>query len=406
MSRVLQIRRGSDTENDSFSGSEGELTIDLTNNELRLHNGDEKKGGHRIGRATDITNCITEISQDIKIQFSENKLTIKSGSKLYYPNGVKNFSTIVLKNDETTTITGTGTFILFRRNAVGQSGYFAATHNQIHSGTPTQSTIDVFYDTDSNRIDWYSNGVRNDRLFSLPICEITTENNKIKHIDNVFNGIGYIGKTIYALPGIYGLCPNGRYNDGSLKNKIVQTKTVLTHTESGAARPRLSIILSENSIGHSSVVSYDEITNMNLINGTQSQGIICGTLSKTTDGTISNFLPVISGRILGYNDTSFISRQSMPGDKYIDLTMGATNTYYTAPADGYYTWAKITNGVNQYCGMVNETSGLIRSVQWCPISNGGCEGFIPVRQGDSCKLIYSAGGATIVFRFVFAQGAR
>lgn len=94
---------------------------------------------------------------------------------------------------------------------------------------------------------------------------------------------------------------------------------------------------------------------------------------------------------------------SFPSGTYDNLTLGSDGTTYTAPADGYFTWQKTTNGTNQYFGMVNDTSALVQSIQWVPISGGGCHGFIPAKKGDVCRVGYSAGGTTNCFRFVYTQ---
>lgn len=48
MAEQLQLRRGSTAANDAFTGAAGELTVDTTLNELRLHDG-STAGGHTIG---------------------------------------------------------------------------------------------------------------------------------------------------------------------------------------------------------------------------------------------------------------------------------------------------------------------------------------------------------------------
>lgn len=46
--RTLQILRGTTVQNNAYTGSAGELTMDTTTNELRLHDG-STAGGHIIG---------------------------------------------------------------------------------------------------------------------------------------------------------------------------------------------------------------------------------------------------------------------------------------------------------------------------------------------------------------------
>lgn len=46
--RIIQIYRGTTAQNDAFTGAAGELTMDTTLNELRVHDG-STAGGHKIG---------------------------------------------------------------------------------------------------------------------------------------------------------------------------------------------------------------------------------------------------------------------------------------------------------------------------------------------------------------------
>lgn len=48
MTRKFQILRGTEAQNDAFTGAVGELTMDTTNNEIRIHDG-STVGGHKIG---------------------------------------------------------------------------------------------------------------------------------------------------------------------------------------------------------------------------------------------------------------------------------------------------------------------------------------------------------------------
>jgi len=48
MTRTIQILRGTEAQNDAFTGAIGELTMDTTNNEIRIHDG-STAGGHKIG---------------------------------------------------------------------------------------------------------------------------------------------------------------------------------------------------------------------------------------------------------------------------------------------------------------------------------------------------------------------
>ena len=51
MATQIQLRRGTATQNNAFTGAVGEVTADTTNNKLRLHDG-STAGGHEIGGGT------------------------------------------------------------------------------------------------------------------------------------------------------------------------------------------------------------------------------------------------------------------------------------------------------------------------------------------------------------------
>lgn len=100
---------------------------------------------------------------------------------------------------------------------------------------------------------------------------------------------------------------------------------------------------------------------------------------------------------------SLISAFGMPSSKYIDLTLGASGTYYTAPANGWITIRKFSNGANQYlaCG-----SGInaLTSKSINPTGNQTLDVNMPVAKGERFWVSYSVGGATEYFRFIYAQG--
>lgn len=48
MSRQVKIRRGTAAQHETFIGAEGEITMDTTNNTLRVHDG-TTPGGHLVG---------------------------------------------------------------------------------------------------------------------------------------------------------------------------------------------------------------------------------------------------------------------------------------------------------------------------------------------------------------------
>jgi hypothetical protein len=97
------------------------------------------------------------------------------------------------------------------------------------------------YLTGNSGTDWYDGS-----NFSLPLGIITVSNGAISSIDQVFNGFGYIGATIYALPGIKVLVPNGFNEDGTLNNINGEVKNVTLYTTTNTGREDVSIALALN----------------------------------------------------------------------------------------------------------------------------------------------------------------
>lgn len=54
MSRQIQLRRGTSTEHETFTGAIGEVTVDTTSNTLRVHDG-TTPGGTALARADTVT---------------------------------------------------------------------------------------------------------------------------------------------------------------------------------------------------------------------------------------------------------------------------------------------------------------------------------------------------------------
>ena len=180
------------------------------------------------------TNCITEIPQDIKLELVDGTLTLKEGSKIYVPNGSGVFDEVVISSDyvlNNAQLNGTTAWVLALTG--GGTAPFPRELSKCVSGAEATTSGGYAYDTTTNIISWYNaNGVKQSGNCSLPLCIFSTTGGVPTSIDQVFNGFGYIGSTVFTLPGVKGLIPNGRNEDGSLKNEEFNNKKVLTYTVS------------------------------------------------------------------------------------------------------------------------------------------------------------------------------
>lgn len=105
------------------------------------------------------------------------------------------------------------------------------------------------------------------------------------------------------------------------------------------------------------------------------------------------------------NDTAKIlmSGMGMPSNKYIDLTLGASGSTYTAPANGWVLFEGGSTSGNKNLALTNETAHF-KSLGITISGVSNCTAFIPVRKGDVVKTTYSVNTA-ITFRFIYAQGS-
>lgn len=279
-----------------------------------------------------ITNCILEIPKHIKYDLVDGVLTIKSGSIVAVPYGSEDLSAqypvgseflnanyrvvqtqftnnkffvlVKLQNDSIISIGNSGKRTLFL-NYNGQ--IVDSNYSLVFSGDTAPEVVASkrWYDTSSNYIKECINindGFVIGTYLSLPLMVVTTDsNNLVTSIDSISNGFGYIGSTVFALPGVKGLIPYGRNEDESLKNNVFVTNEVITRnfTEPGTSL----IFLNENSIGNVSSLAYkyDFKENRNF-NGNAIYSSCFISNYTLANNTISNFQPKKPFRAVDHND--------------------------------------------------------------------------------------------------------
>lgn len=92
---------------------------------------------------------------------------------------------------------------------------------------------------------------------------------------------------------------------------------------------------------------------------------------------------------------------SFPSDKYIDLTLNASGSYYAAPANGYVRLTAKSNNAN-----FAQVQLYGRAAMRCPVTAPGAfiAAFIPVFKGEVFAADYTNVSST-EFRFYYAQGS-
>ena len=229
----------------------------------------------------------------------------------------------------------------------------------------------------------------------------------MKSIDQVFNGIGYIGSTVWVDKGVKGLIPNGRNEDGTLNNIEFVTDNVLIYNE-----------FNNNTASYASI-NYDN-GNLNLVRSQMSStsynsaynyiyrkdglfpnSVIVANVTASSSG-ITSFEHKQPFRAVDYNEATGLA---MPSDRYIDLELGATGTVYTAPADGYVTLVKVAGKTLTYIQAYVVSTTLSTSTFPASATNWGYI-TLPVRKGQKFGVAYTSTGETKYFRFIYAQGAQ
>lgn len=106
--------------------------------------------------------------------------------------------------------------------------------------------------------------------------------------------------------------------------------------------------------------------------------------------------------------TSVASGWSMPSSRYDDLTLGASDTTYTAPANGWFFIHKTGNSSGQYLAVINGTNSgnfsEYQSIGYDFFGGAQLTCLLPVKKGDKVLIGYSLGGTTNTFRFIYAEG--
>lgn len=310
-------------------------------------------------RLNQITNCFLKIAQDVKLDLAEGALTAKQDSKVWIPygttqvyqigdtdesgnkvvdiswDGSKFFYAIKLGSDLSLTgsITDSNKRLVYYNK---DNRLLSFTNHSSGTTVPASGTNQMLYNTSDNTIKRYSNGALVDEGWSLPLSIIAANGQDIAgNIDQVFNGFGKIGGTMYALPGIKGLISKGWNPDGTYRNIEFTVNKVTTITRTDTRTTTYITLDTEGVLGISAPLDtgttyYDAQNNIFVRNNSTDLGgnsMAAGTFT-CANGKITSFEPKLAFQAADYNDLTSLSVQTTKD-------LAALKTEILGGLDGY-----------------------------------------------------------------------
>lgn len=319
------------------------------------------KANKNLSNTGMMTNCLLEVPHRVKYELKDGILTIKAGTILIVPYGIvdlsatypigstflhnnfkvidsqygndnKFFIWVELQEDIIHTTQGASTepgmeFICPSDNWATDWGL-----TSVLSGNATPEGNKFFYNTQENHISWYMDNQITHYGFSLPIMITNKKDGIPDSINEVFNGIGYIGSTIWVDKGVKGLIPNGRNHDGTLNNiEYTTNKLQLDNTsygpgaDIGISQTGLFGNIRNNSQGLYYAIDFESVPTVNSNTYSylylQSTNMWYGNLGTTNWIAITPFVPIIYVAIdSNLRITSMIKKQPFQAVDYNDYS--------------------------------------------------------------------------------------
>ena len=246
---------GISADNYSYPSS---ITVNDRGQVVSITEGSAAEAGAYLDQSQ-ITNCILEIPQKIKIEHDPvtATLTLKAGSILIVPYGLEDLSTTItvgstfihenfivsdtrynagkffvwveVQNDISSNVASPGIFIRPVVVHINNNSLIAKL-NTSSAATGLSSGTGVVYRTDLNYVKDYNSGIEAAHVLTFPFAEVKSDEEYIyRYIANVFQGIGHIGNVSWCDKDIKVLFGNGRDKDGNFIN-IEHTKNQISLT--------------------------------------------------------------------------------------------------------------------------------------------------------------------------------
>lgn len=346
-----------------------------------------------------ITNCLLEVPQNIKLELNNGTLTLKAGSKVTVPNGVGVFNELTISNDLTLGKIGTATLPSKLYVKADGSALVQWVNEASGATVPASGTTFGFYNTADNTCKLYNADGIVQHTVSFPIANVHRTSGSWDKIEQVFNGFGYIGSTVWVDKGVKGLVPNGRNADGTLRNIEARTESVLTYTNtSSAGGSRLYSFKtptngvwtsidykSSNSLNTGTPTSnwyYSETENKWLYQGNELSwfDFAYSTCETSSPYTITSFQPKQPFRAVDYNE--FTKSITALSKAYITETYISGTSWYRVWSDG---WCEQGGGLH---ATADATTGVKTIAFLKPFVNANYTFTCHIGQNNSDNISY------------------
>lgn len=232
----------------------------------------------------------------------------------------------------------------------------------------------------------YLTGIGRNTDLSFKTAEYTTESERNLTFQPVQDGFAYV----YILNGYPNYCPVAECyfidNDPGVE-------------PTGKSRNnQVWFDLWNNEIYHSSNGSTEwvKVTNFAIVGKAY--------FSSATSSTITAFRAELPVELLQRKNKAEISGWGMSSNKYIDLTLGASGSTYTAPANGWVSFSYTTKTAHRYIALENLSANW-GITSWCPVGyDNGLGLVIPVLKQDVFRTNYTTDGSVKSLKFYYAEG--
>lgn len=415
-----------------------------------------------------ITNCLLEVPQRVKVELNDGSLTLKAGSVVIVPYGTEAPTMEIgdtLNGGEIVGISWDGSKLFYFVKYGSDINYSyspSSTYEDVvcisTQGTCLSRGIDnnfsgdtapvvthaynTWYDTANNIMKWTDTaGSVWNEYCSFPFCTAMVEKNVgFNYIKNIFNGVGFIGSAFWIDKGVKGLAPNGRNADGTLRNLEIETQYIYVNTDIGIGSnrtlffahrnyPRLYSMTGQYEFIQSQKPDYHGIVSASWYNPSENKyylwrtdlmewevvnWIKLGWFGTTDSGNYTRIAEFNSSQksmpfqALDYNDAEFIAHQAMPSGNTVTLSLPASNVTLTATADGYAVINATTTSMNGMVSLniVNSANGkkVLQDLKKPSSSGALMATSLPVAKGDLIQVGYQDISLNF-FQFVYANGA-